>query len=247
MTLRFLLLSSLLAASPAGAVTFSDNFNSGTDAGWTRYQPLSPFGAGGTYTFPGGNTYRIAAAASPNPGVLGPARAGSFRTTNTYTDFDMSVDIVDYDSSQSNMVIGLIGRAASPGLQTTDGYALIVGAGQLSIQVIDNEAPTAVVVGVPLTYNPATQYRAFFHAVGTTLSAEIYDINNLATPLASISGTDTTYSSGINGVFVFANTTNAGATARATFDNYFTADAIPEPAAAGLAGLGLLLTLRRRR
>src|ERR1043165_7265892 len=101
MNLRVLFLSVCLAASTAGAPTFSDNFNAGNDANFSRYQPLSTFGAPGTFTFPGGNTYRIAAAASPQPATLGPGRAGSFRTSNTYTDFDQSLDIVNYDSSQS--------------------------------------------------------------------------------------------------------------------------------------------------
>src|SRR5436190_1351234 len=189
MNLRFFLLTVLLGAPYARAVTVSDNFNTGTDAAWSRYQPLSAFGAPGTFTFPNGNTYRIAAAASPAPTTLGPGRAGSFRTTTSYTDFDMSVDIVDFDNSQANMVIGMLGRGATPGLQTTDGYALIIGAGQLSIQVIDNEVATAVVANNPtVTYTPGTVYRAFFRGQGATLTGELYDINNLVTPIATVSG-----------------------------------------------------------
>ncbi len=29
-----------------------DDFNDGNDLGWTHYEPLAPFGAGGTFTFP---------------------------------------------------------------------------------------------------------------------------------------------------------------------------------------------------
>jgi len=241
------LLSLLIAAAPAGAATISDNFNTGSDASWTRYSPLAGFGAPGTFSFPGGNTYRIAAAASPSPASLGPGRAGSFQTTTTYTDFDMNVDVVDYDSSQSSMVVGLLARTTTIGLGTTNGYGLTLGGGAFAIQVITGELPGVTVATAPLTLSPVTQYRVFFHGLGTTLSAELYDLTNLSTPLATISGSNATYTSGVNGLFVYANSTTAGATARATYDNYFTATPVPEPATTGLAGLGLMLLLPRRR
>src|SRR2546430_9566807 len=54
----------------------SDNFDDGNDGGWTRYDPLAPFGAPATFSFPNGG-YRIQAPASPDPVVLGTGRAGS--------------------------------------------------------------------------------------------------------------------------------------------------------------------------
>ena len=47
-----------LTAPPAAAQVFTDTFNTGTDTGWTRNQPLQPLGAPGTWSFPNGNTYR---------------------------------------------------------------------------------------------------------------------------------------------------------------------------------------------
>src|SRR5204862_1296317 len=95
-------LAALLWLSPAApAQVFTDNFNTGTDAGWTRYQPLATFGAPGTWSFPGGNTYRIQATHTPNLGSLGPGRAGSIRTdaSLSYTNFFVAADLVNWDAS----------------------------------------------------------------------------------------------------------------------------------------------------
>src|SRR5258708_1996342 len=58
-------------------VLVSDNFNDGNDTGWTHFEPLAPFGAPGTFSFPNAD-YRIQATASPDA-MLGPGRAGSLR------------------------------------------------------------------------------------------------------------------------------------------------------------------------
>src|ERR1041384_1192367 len=84
--------------------------------------PLASFGAGGTWTFPGGNTYRIQAAASPNPGALGPARAASL-LPNVYSNFYVAVDVIDwYDTIRQ--AFGILARLGSVGLGTTTGYVL---------------------------------------------------------------------------------------------------------------------------
>ena len=73
----------------------SDDFNDGNDNGWTRYDPISAVaGPRATYSFPNGG-YRIQTLASPAPSQLGPARAGSLRTEVTYTNFFVSVDLID--------------------------------------------------------------------------------------------------------------------------------------------------------
>src|SRR5437763_11666895 len=101
----------------------SDNFNAGNDAGWTRYDPLAPFGAPATYSFPNGG-YRIQAPASPDPLTLGPARAGSLRTDQSdASDFGIFFDVVGWDNA-ANQSFGALGRATSIGLGTTDGYGL---------------------------------------------------------------------------------------------------------------------------
>src|SRR6266581_6300145 len=37
---------------PRNSLAQSDDFNSGNDTGWTRYDPLAAFGGGATFSFP---------------------------------------------------------------------------------------------------------------------------------------------------------------------------------------------------
>jgi len=243
-TLSFGLLS-FIGVSTARAQT--DNFNSGTDTGWTRYDPLAGLGAPATFSFPGGNTYRIQAAVSPNPGVLGPGRAGSLRTDQTYSDFAVSFDLVDWNNSQ-DQAFGMLARVSQPGLGTTDGYAFTYATdGSIQISRILNEAASTV-GGAAATLNPANDYRFVFTGSGSSFVGAVFDLANLSTPVATVSGTDATYASGFLGLIVFdSSPTGTGAT-DATFDNY--AAVVPEPSSVALlstGGLGLLLFAARRR
>ena len=244
-TLSFGLLS-FIGVSTARAQT--DNFNSGTDTGWTRYDPLAGLGAPATFSFPGGNTYRIQAAVSPNPGVLGPGRAGSLRTDQTYSDFAVSFDLVDWNNSQ-DQAFGMLARVSQPGLGTTDGYAFTYATdGSIQISRILNEAASTV-GGAAATLNPANDYRFVFTGNSSSLSGAVFDLANLSTPVATASGTDATYASGFLGFIVFDNSSTGTGTPDANFDNY-SASVVPEPSTLGLlfvGGLGLLgLAVRRQ-
>src|SRR4051794_16808059 len=102
----------------------SDDFSDGNDTAnpaWTHNQPLSGFGSGGTWTFPGGNSYRIQAATpSPSPGTLGPARVASI-LPNVYSKFYLSVDVLDWDDTL-DQAFGILARLENIGLGTTTGY-----------------------------------------------------------------------------------------------------------------------------
>jgi hypothetical protein len=109
----------------AGGLVFqaagqADDFNDGNDTSpapaWSRYNPLG----GGTWSFPGGNSYRIEAAASPDPGNHGPGRSASIRPV-TYTNFYVAVDIVNWDDSL-HQVAGVMARIGNVGPGTTTGY-----------------------------------------------------------------------------------------------------------------------------
>ena len=112
--------TALLLPVPAARAQ-SDDFNDGNDTGWTHYSPLSVVGAGGTFSFPNGG-YRIQAPASPNRAQVGPGRAGSFLTNNTYSQFYVSVDLVDWDNTR-DQAFGILSRASNVGLGATNGYA----------------------------------------------------------------------------------------------------------------------------
>jgi fibronectin-binding autotransporter adhesin len=213
----------LLTAIPAKA-QISDDFNTGNDNNWTRLSPLTFFSAPAVYSFPGGNSYQISSPVSPNPGLSGPARAGSLRLDQSYSSyFQQSVDIVDWDNSQSNTAIGMLARVSQPGLATTDGYSLTVNLnGVFEINRITNEQPASLVAtGSIGTLNPANDYRLVFTGDGSLLTGQIFNVADLATPLATISGIDATYASGNSGLFIF--TSSGTQTVTATFDNYASA------------------------
>lgn len=224
-----------------------DDFNDGNDQGWTQYAPLRDLGvAAATYSFPAG-AYQIASAASPAPNIVGPARAGSIRDDATYSDFQTAVDVLNWGGS-SNLAIGLLARTrreAAPG--TLDGYAFTYSTGGttpgINLSVVTDERANDVVTPVPVTLVNGLSYRFVFTGRGPQLTGTVYALSDPATPLATITGTDVAYGSGVNGLVVFDNTNTSPVSG--TFDNYFAA--VPEPASAGLVLLGLAGALARRR
>jgi len=215
----------------------SDNFNAGNDAGWTRYDPLAPFGAPATFSFPNGG-YRIQAPASPDPLTLGPARAGSLRTDQSdASDFGILFDVVGWDNA-ANQSFGALGRATSIGLGTTDGYGLTYStAGSLDLVRIDNEVFT-ILDTTSITLDPAKNYRFILNEYGTAIGGGVYDFADLANPLAYVSAPDATYSAGTSGLLVYGNSGNSSLDV--TFDNFANALNIPEPSVFDLLLLGSL-------
>lgn len=221
----------LLAALPGIALAQTDDFDDGDDQGWTQYDPIGshpqlPNIA--TFSFPNGG-YRIQTSPSPAPGSVGPGRAGSLRMEVTYTDFYITVDIVNFDPD-ADQAFGILARCTEIGLGTTDGYAMTwdKAGGDLDITAFLNEDPNApnghavTVSGndrAPLV--PGRSYRMVFSGKGTQLTAEVYDLPNLDTPLASITGTDATYASGVAGLITFDNSSAETGITDVTFDNYF--------------------------
>jgi len=241
---RSLLLTTaaLLFAATAPAQIIFDNFDDGNDTGWTR---ISPIGTG-AFTFPGANSYQIHTAASPSPGTVGPGRAGSHRTDGIYTSFTLQVDIVDWDETKPNMAMGLLARLNQVGAGTTDGYSFTLDAdADIGIARITNETPTNLVAFDLGSILATDDFRLIFSGDGPFLSAQIFNLNNLATPLATIGFVDGTYASGTAGLIVFDGTPTGNNTATAVFDNY--QSAVPEPGTGLLALAGLVGLLRRRR
>lgn len=242
--------SSLLLAAPAAAITIIDNFNDGNNVGWTDASPLAGFGAASSYSYPGGNSYRLTVGASPNPGALGASRGASLRNDGSYTQFSSSVDVLDWNLAGGNdMVVGMLGRVSDVGLGTTDGYGFFYAAsGAITLARIANEAP-ATLTFAPVSLTSGIGYRFVFTADGSNLAGQVFALSNLAVPLASVNTVDATFASGVNGLFVYDAHSPASAanhTPSATFDNYYSA--IPEPSASllGLPVLGMGM-LRRRR
>lgn len=218
----------LLLSGPA--LGQSDDFNDGNDHGWTRYDPIgSVFGSIATFSFPNG-AYRIRTAPSPAPTQVGPGRAGSLRLDVTYTDFFVAVDVVGWDPSL-DQAFGLLARVRQVGLGTTDGYAMTWAQDGQDIDItrFTNEDPTGG--GLPVSGNdkvslvPGRSYRFVFIGKGPQLTGRVYELPNITTPVAEITGTDSTYTEGYCGLVLYDNTSAGNGRTDATFDNYL---ALPE-------------------
>lgn len=242
------------AAVPTMAAdSFSDSFDSADDSAYVRYDPISAVTgvAWGTWSIANG-AYTLSANASPNPAALGPARVASFRKDFTANDFTASVDVTDWDNSQSQF-FGIAGRINSPGLGSTAGYLMgyDINGPSLVITRIANEAFVSSVALQDFTLDAAKDYRLVASAIGTSFSLSLFDLADTSSPLASIAGSDSTFAGGLIGVATLNNSSAAGGTARATFDNFgVTAVVVPEPgtlALFGVLGGGLALAAARRR
>src|SRR5258706_16371637 len=92
----FLIALAVAMAFSCSVKAQSDNFDDGDDTAnprWTQYDPIADFTGvpNGSWTFPGSNTYRLQAFASPDPAGIGPGRIAS-TLTNVYSDFYSTVD-----------------------------------------------------------------------------------------------------------------------------------------------------------
>jgi hypothetical protein len=213
--------------SPAAAQT--DDFNDGNDTtpppAWVHYNPIGT----GSWSFPGGNTYRIATAASPNPGAFGPGRAASLLPVS-YTDFYVAVDIVDWDDSL-RQVMGLMARTANVGAGTTTGYLFThdrgnpptPSSGDMDIVRVDGEQTTSLTTygSDSIYFEPGASYRLVFIGVGKRLTGMVFKLPDLTVPVLQITTEEGTYTSGFSGLIVADNSYPAyNGTADATFDNY---------------------------
>ena len=181
----------LLAGHQAAAQTFNDDFNDGNDTEWTRYNVLQPFGLGATFTFPGGNSYKIDAPGNYTAPPLGGGRAGSIVTSSSsgFNDFRITHDVTDWNDGRE-YVFGPIARTTTPGLGETDGYLLILNATDHDFQLlrIEGEAPHSEELGTVDVEMPADRdFRIVYTGLGTQLNALVYDLADLSTPLGGFS------------------------------------------------------------
>ncbi len=218
------------------AVAQTDDFNDGNDTtpppAWNHYNPIGT----GNWSFPGGNTYRIRTAASPDPANYGPGRAASLQSA-TYSDFYVAVDIVDWDDSL-RQVMGVMARIGNVGAGTTSGYLFThdrgnpasATQGDMDIVRIDGEQTTSLPTDGAdgLHFEPGSSYRLVFIGVGKRFTGLVFKLPDLTVPVLQITAEDSTYTSGYSGLIVADNTIPAyDGTADATFDNYVATTGYP--------------------
>lgn len=250
--ISFLTVSPLLFAQ-------SDDFNSGTDAGWLK---ITNANYPATYSFPpddmGGFSYRLQGTGASSS----QSRVYAYQPTS-YTDFYVAADIVAWSPSVSKgQVFGVFGRGQNiPGGAPTavlmntrinnNGVDGTTGTrGQVSIYLIVTGNPSVpVAVANSVTLVPGRKYRFTLSAVGQLYQGNIYDLNDLTRPLVTLAG-DNTYAGGFyvpffptNGVSGVVNQSLNGSdpTTDSTFDNFVATVSPPISVAApgtphGLAG-----------
>ena len=236
------LFGGLLLFQPVAGWGQGDNFNDGDDTGWFRYDPIGmipgmPSGVG-SWSFPGDNTYRVQTAPSPLPQLppngVGPGRAGSLRTDVTYSDFYLSVDIVNWNTNL-DQAIGLVARMSDLGPGMSDGYALTyqVADGDIDITRFENENPSGGELQLDgsdvVKMVAGNSYRFIFIGVGSNFTARVYQLPVGRFPIVDVTATDRNtplFTSGYCGVINFDNSGGSGAT-DATYDNYLALESEP--------------------
>lgn len=226
----------LVLAFPVFVAGQTDNFDDGDDAGWTRYDRTGT----ATFAFPDGG-YRIEGVYSGTAPLVLSTRS------EDYTNFYAAVDLVAWDDNtitNARAAIGLAFRAADIGPGTTKTLVAywtpaINGGGNrvFSIYYLWNDTPLAAVAATIVTLEPTKKYRMVATGVGDFIEAKIYDLSDLSSPVAYISGHLTGLgfeafglpSSGKCGLFLFARNNT---TVTATYDNYVAAQLDPGGVAA---------------
>ena len=225
----------VLVGLPFLAVSQTDDFDDGDDAGWTRYDRTGM----ATFTFPDGG-YRLQAQS------VGPVETDKALVLATrgedYTNFYAAVDLVNWDDNtvtNARSAIGLAFRAADVGLGTTRSLVAywtpaISGGGNrvFSIYYLWSDFPISAVAATLVTLEPTNTYRMVATGVGDFIEAKLYDLKDLTTPVAYISGHLTGLGlegfdlpqSGKCGLFLYSRNNT---TVTATYDNYVAAELDP--------------------
>ena len=243
-----------------GQVSFSDNFDDQDIDGWEVFDPIG-FALGQPHaevSFSEG-TVRLDGPAHP---AFGSGVAAISRSEVVFTDFEQAIDIAENNSS----VDGFFGLTKV--VDPTTGYFLSIGktnpdlappnATAFNIARRDGAEAPPVFITDPFVQGtiPTENIRLVFRGQGSSLTGEVYNLDDLSAPLASVSTVDETYSSGYGGFFVFGSTPpppnppNLESFGNARFDNYSLTATVPEPTALtmGIAGiLAVLVQSRRKR
>ncbi len=232
------------AATVTTPSTVADTFSDGNDTAgpaWDHYDPIGGLTAAPAQFTVSNGRYRIKAPAQQDPNCAGgPSRAGSFVKNNSFGDFYLSTDIIDFDDTV-RQAFGIAARINTPGLGSTGGYLFSwepgSGAlpgetnGDLDISLLVDEAPVKQIETAPsgLHLTKGKSYRFVFIGSGNNFEARVYELPDLTTPLIVLPATDpeNTYPTGLVGLIAAANE-DCSIAADVTFDNFVATTAEPK-------------------
>jgi hypothetical protein len=197
------------------AQTFQDDFDDGNDDGWDRFdltEFLNGQGAPGEwaeYSFPddghGGKAYRIHALAHP-VNISNDLAPRSFpNRPETYTRFRVAADVLDWNTG-TDIALGVVGRAATIDVGTTDGYLFNLNPWDqdMDITLVAGEAPVAYIGSAAAPFTPARgPYRLELLGSDDALVGHVYELRDARAPVASTAAINQDYASGQSGVLAF--------------------------------------------
>ncbi len=243
------------AASDAPTTSFADDFNDANDTtpapAWVHEDPIaeagipSPCYLGATFTFPSGGYHLF----SPLPCVTaaGSPRVSALREESIWSDFYISVDVLDWDNTVREL-FGIAARINAPGPGTTGGYLFtweegsaplpnstggdfdllrIQGEGSTEAYQMENNVPGQN-SGMHLTNG--LSYRFVYIAKGFNFEARVYQLPDTTTPVKRLLAIDTLalFPNGYVGVIIADHPSDSPSHAcAATFDNFYVAAAEP--------------------
>ncbi len=235
---RYLARTSLVAAALASQISLfaaSDDFSSGTDAAWTH----SDVGLGGVQTYDASAfNYHLTATV----GGYGISYLGSF-LGGPMSGFIIDFDLLSWGGGAQKF--GAYARAS--GINTPLGISGYMFSYEPDNgQVLIRQMTSANQLGKNLasgTYflDTSKHYHFTFGGDGTSLSGAIFEIGGPSTPVAALSASDGTWTSGPVGVVGFG----VGAATDFTVDNFVAV--VPEPTTFSLLLMGGLVVARALR
>jgi hypothetical protein len=252
LAVAFLLLPGLQFCAKGQSDNF-DSYSSATDltaAGWIL-SAIDPSLV--TTTFPAVGTGKgLRIQANPVP-TQAPA-VGMWYQTNSYADFFLAVDIASWPGTDKNQAAVMFARMTDANTGTvvnnqnpgtaqgvicnydTSQYGENPGdrrQGQFQINVITAPFNANTIAAADMTLIPGRSYRLIFKGVAWHYIGQVYDWNDLTTPLVTIEADDTVMAnpSGACGLLAYSREGTTG-TADMTFDNYYAGTNDPNRAAA---------------